>query len=92
MPTQKQIEITKVSSSDTHNGKVRWDVMVDGQWDSSWELKRDAKSRVARLPELLKAQSGVSQIDTLETAEALQECDCSDSNYVPACCGYRFGQ
>jgi hypothetical protein len=41
------VEIIK--QTDTTDGKPRWDVMINGEWDSSWDRASDAKARAANL-------------------------------------------
>lgn len=38
-----------IKQTDTTDGKPRWDVLVNGEWDSSWDRASDAKARASNL-------------------------------------------
>jgi len=43
----KRIELIK--QTDTDDGKVRYDILVDGVWSSSWDRKTDAETCVENM-------------------------------------------
>jgi hypothetical protein len=51
------MKVELVKQTDTDDGKTRWDVLTDGQWDSSWERKVDAQARIDRILRDMGAQS-----------------------------------
>lgn len=43
------IQLAKIPKEELESKTDRYDVMIDGEWDSSWDRKSDAVARVKAL-------------------------------------------